>query len=242
MGDTESSEPSLELPSFGLGRKRRRDRTPDAPAEPSAPEAADEPTRTLPAAAPVVEQPPAAPAPPLFADEVEPEQPATPPAPPAPPATAEAPAGAATAVASPPAETEPEPRARRRGLRLPALGGYAASVTSGVLVGVLTVGLTWAGFRLCEVVQGTSSCGKPGILLLLAILLAMVLLGKTLLRAWSVPEPGSTSFLAVGLLAVMILLFLVGTIFSWWMIIAVPAIAAGTFALAHWVTTYVELD
>ncbi|MFC6286862.1 hypothetical protein ACFP3Q_06510 [Nocardioides sp. GCM10027113] len=237
MGDKESSEPSLELPSFGLGRKRRRDRTPDAPADgtgdrptgptgPTTPEAADEPTRTLPAE-PVVEQPPAAPAPPLFADEVEPEQPTSP---------------LATAVAPPAAPTEPEPRAGRRGLRLPALGGYTASVISGVLVGVLTVGLTWAGFRLCEVVQGTSSCGKPGILLLLAILLTMVLLGKALLRAWSVPEPGSTSFLAVGLLAVMILLFLVGTIFSWWMIIAVPAIAAGTFALAHWVTTYVELD
>lgn len=216
MGDTESSEPSLELPSFGLGRKRRRDRTPDTPADgtgdqptgPTTPEAADEPTRTMPTE-PVAEQPTS----PL-----------------------------ATAVAPPAAPTEPEPRAGRRGLRLPALGGYTASVISGVLVGVLTVGLTWAGFRLCEVVQGTSSCGKPGILLLLAILLTMVLLGKALLRAWSVPEPGSTSFLAVGLLAVMILLFLVGTIFSWWMIIAVPAIAAGTFALAHWVTTYVELD
>jgi hypothetical protein len=101
------------------------------------------------------------------------------------------------------------------------------------------VGLTWAGFRLCEVVRGTSSCGDPGFLLLVAILVAMVLLGRTLLRVWGLPDPGSTSFLGVGLLAVMVLLFLVPSIFSWWMALVVPAVTAATFALAHWVTAFV---
>ena len=110
-------------------------------------------------------------------------------------------------------------------------------MVTGALVGVISVGLTWTSLRLCEVVRGTSSCGGPGYLLLLLILVAMVLLGTALLRALGVPEPGSTSFLAVGLLAVLTLLFLVGVLFHWWMILVLPACSALTFAAAHWVTT-----
>ncbi len=113
----------------------------------------------------------------------------------------------------------------------------AGAVITGVLVGIITVGLTWASQRMCEVVRGTSSCGGPGFFLLVAIMVAMVLLGAALLRAWGVSDPGSTSFLAVGLLAVVALLFLVDVLFSWWMIIVIPAVAVATFALSHWVTT-----
>lgn len=126
------------------------------------------------------------------------------------------------------------------GFSLPSVGGMAASIITGVLVGVLTVGLTGAGFALCEVVRGTSSCGNPGFVLLLAIMVAMVLLGTVLLRAWGVSDPGSTSFLAVGLLAVLALLFLVDVLFAWWMIIAIPVLTAATYALAYWVTTAVS--
>jgi hypothetical protein len=118
-----------------------------------------------------------------------------------------------------------------------------ASVVTGLLVGVLTVGATWGGLRLCEVVRGTSSCGNPGMLLLLVIVIAMVLVGSMLLRAWGVPDPGSTSFLGVGLLTVLVLLFLVDLLFHWWMIIVIPVVAMLTFALSHWVATaFVEPD
>ena len=125
----------------------------------------------------------------------------------------------------------------RRGLALPTPGGANAAVVTGALVGLISVGLTWMSLRLCEVVRGTSSCGGPGYLLLLLILVAMVLLGTSLLRALGVPQPGSTSFLAVGLLAVLTLLLLVGVLFHWWMILVLPACSALTFAAAHWVTT-----
>ena len=39
------------------------------------------------------------------------------------------------------------------------------------------------------------------------------------------PDPGSTSFLAVGLLAVVALLFLVDVLFDWWMIIVIPVVS-----------------
>ena len=32
------------------------------------------------------------------------------------------------------------------------------------------------------------------------------------------------------------LLFLVGSIFEWWMIIVIPVVSVATFLLSHWVT------
>ncbi len=140
-------------------------------------------------------------------------------------------------------EEPPTSRPSRSGsLRLARpIGGIPAAIVTGLLVGVLTVGLTSASLRLCEVLQGTSSCGGPGLFLLLAIMIAMIFLGAALLRAWGLPDPGSTSFLAVGLLAVVALLFLVDLLFNWWMIIVIPLVAMATFTLSHWVTaTFIE--
>ena len=133
-------------------------------------------------------------------------------------------------------EATRERRKRRRRPSLPSIGGMPAAILTGVLVGALTVGLTAAALRGCEAVKGTSSCGGPGLLLLTVILVLGILLGAFLLRAFGVADPGSTSFLAVGLLAVLTLLFLMDALFMWWIVIVVPALAVVTFALAHWVT------
>jgi hypothetical protein len=126
-----------------------------------------------------------------------------------------------------------EPRPPRE----PWLTGRPAAVLTGLLVGALIVGATAGSLRLCTEVKGTSSCGGPGFFLLVAILIVSVLVGTGLLRVAHVPEPGSTSFLAVGLLSVVALLFLVGSIFEWWMIIVIPLVSVATFLLSHWVTT-----
>ncbi len=240
MAEKDGDGPSLELPSLGLGRKRgrkARDPAPEAPAaaaEPSAqPPAAEAPPPPVPDAdqrpterlSPVT--PPAPAGKPLFADEA--------------PTTRvdEQPVGRA-GPSEPTGPTEDKPR---REFALPAIGARAAAVVTGLLVGVLTVGATWGSLRLCEVVRGTSSCGKPGFLLLLVIVVAMVMIGSMLLRAWDVPDPSSTSFLGVGLLTVLTLLFLVDVLFSWWMIIVIPVLAMVTFALAQWVATvFVDLE
>lgn len=248
MAEKDDDGPSLELPSLGFGRKRGRkdrdapDTTPEEgpaepPAEPAAaadpppppaPEADDRPTEPLSAVTPPSPQ-----GKPLFADEAPTTRVDRPLAPSAQPAEHDEPPGPAE-----PARAKP-----RRPLALPSIGLMPASVVTGLLVGVLTVGATWGGLRLCEVVRGTSSCGNPGMLLLLVIVIAMVLVGSMLLRAWGVPDPGSTSFLGVGLLTVLVLLFLVDLLFHWWMIIVIPVVAMLTFALSHWVATaFVEPD
>ena len=125
----------------------------------------------------------------------------------------------------------------RRVPRGPVLTGYPASAVTGLLVGALMVGLTVAALRGCEAIRGTATCGGPGLLLLVIILVVLVMLGQALLRAFRVPDPGSTSFLAVGLMAVVALLFLIDVILDWQMIIVIPLVGVATFLLSHWVTT-----
>jgi hypothetical protein len=121
------------------------------------------------------------------------------------------------------------------------LRGRPAAVVTGLLVGALIVGATAGSLRICTKVKGTSSCGDQGFFLLVAILVVAVLVGTAVLRVAHVPEPGSISFLAVGLLSVVTLLFLVDSIFEWWMVIAIPLVSVAMFLAAHWVaTTYID--
>jgi hypothetical protein len=112
----------------------------------------------------------------------------------------------------------------------------AAAILVGLVVGLGIVGLTWASLRGCESVQGTSSCGDSGYGLLFVILATMVVVGALLLRLSRVPEPGSTSFLGIGLMAVVALLFLVDHLLDRSMVVVIPVLSAAAYAGAHWVT------
>jgi hypothetical protein len=137
-------------------------------------------------------------------------------------------------------EAEAPQRRRRRPIRVHVPGPLAALLT-GAVVGLALVGLTSAALHLCTSWRGTSSCGNPGILLLLAITVGAVVLGAVLLRLLDVATAGSTSLLGVGLLVVLVLLTLLPVVDRWWMVVAVPALAMLTHLAAWWLTTtYVE--
>jgi hypothetical protein len=145
-------------------------------------------------------------------------------------------------VSEPTPDAAPPATAPLREPREPWLAGRPAAVLTGLLLGGLIVAATAGSLRLCTAVSGTSSCGGRGFFLLVAILVVGVLVGARLLRAAAVPEPTSTSFLAVALLGVVTLLFLVGSIFEWWMAIVIPVASVATFLLSHWVTTtYIDV-
>jgi hypothetical protein len=136
--------------------------------------------------------------------------------------------------------TEPKRRRDRKGIRLHLPGAVAALLT-GAVVGLALVGLTSAALHLCTTWRGTSSCGKPGILLVLAITVIAAGLGAVLLRLLGVATAGSTSLLGVGLLGVLILLVLLPVVDRGWMVVAVPALSMLTHLAAWWLTTtYVE--
>jgi hypothetical protein len=139
-------------------------------------------------------------------------------------------------VADPP-PPEDGPRRTRPSITLP--GGWPAVVVTGLLVGLVVVGLTWASLRTCEAVQGTTSCGTAGYPMLGLVLVLAVLAGSTLLRLAQVPDPVSTSVLAVGCAAVVALVFLIDHLDQPAMVVVIPLVCAATFAGAHWLTTAV---
>jgi hypothetical protein len=160
----------------------------------------------------------------------------------------EEPATTATAIAAEEDRAEPEPveptrkKKERKPIRV-GIGAVPGAMITGVVVGLVIVGLTWGSLSICEVIRGASSCGGNGLWVLLLILVAMIFLGAGLLRMFRVSDPGSTSFLAIGLLTVVALLFLVDVMFNWWMIIVIPCVTLLTYTLSSWVTTsFVDSD
>ena len=128
------------------------------------------------------------------------------------------------------------PAKPRRATRIPGPTGPVAAGLTGLAVGLAGVGLTWLLQRGCEQVSGTSSCGNPGLLLLLGLVVALGLLGAALLRAFGVRHPGSTSTLAVALLTVVTLLFLGDELLARSMVVVVPLLAMAAFVVAQVVT------
>jgi hypothetical protein len=129
------------------------------------------------------------------------------------------------------------PPDRRRSWRRLEVPGRLAAVLTGAVVGLVLVGLTAAGQQLCTVVRGTSSCGTPGLFLVLVIVALVIALGALLLRLLGVETPLSTSLLGVALLDIVILLALLPVVERWWMVIAIPVLAMLTFPASYWLTS-----
>lgn len=224
-GDGEQQEPNLELPSlFGRGRKRRRGK-PDEPVETS-----------------VEEHPPAAEAPPVArppapVEKAQPTEPVTVPSTePRRRATRADTAPAHDGVPRPAQQARPA-RAARAARTTPRLPAPVAAVLTGLLVGLAGAALTYVSLRGCEMLKGTESCGAPGLGLLVVIIVLMMIGGALALKLLGVSDPRGTSFLAIGLMCVVVLVTLMEDLFSVWMFVAVPLISAASYALAHWVTT-----
>ncbi len=230
--------PSLELPSL-FGRRKRRAReaggttaTTDAPAP--EPTAEQEPVEREPAPREAEPQEPAS------AAQTPPEESPTAP-------VAAAPAVTPTPVPAPstdraestqPAEATPGGRRAWKGSRqAPDIGPAAAAFLVGAVVGLAGCALTFLSLQGCEVVTGVGSCGGPGLLVLLVILVVMVLGGAAALRWSRVSDAGNVSFLGVGMMTVVALLFLIDYLYDPWMFLVIPSVTALTFSVAHWVTT-----
>ena len=235
----------LELPSLNPFKRRRARRDP----EPVEPLEAPEPDRGPEAAAEPVAEPVRPPAP----------EPAREPEPAVTPAAdteetrpfVSAPEPAATNGAyaeEPVGESEAEPasepgqrKASRPRPSLPSLPAPLAALLGGLVVGVFGAGLTGVSLTGCDALRGTESCGGAGVLVIFVILVLIVLLGGLVLAMLHLNDAKATSFLAVGVLFVVVLLTPQDALFSVWMFLVVPLVSAAAFVLAHWVTaTFVE--
>jgi len=257
--DQDTSRPNLEPPKL-FGRKRRPEGTPEpepeaellpepppevdaeatAPAddEPPAVQPVSDPTWMFEPPAELEAEPESEPEPepetapsvlpaeagtPLFADEVEDAAPAPP-------------TDRRQRRPRPPNQPK-RPKVQLSAPNLPTVSGWVAAAITGVVIGLLLVGMTAGSLQGCEAVRGTSTCGGSGVVILIAIMAILIALGGFLLRLFRVPDPTSTSFLALGMVAVISLLFLLDILENWWMILVIPVISAAMYLLGYWVTT-----
>lgn len=129
------------------------------------------------------------------------------------------------------------PRAPRQRIELPPLNPHVAAAVTGLLVGAWLVLSTFTTLRMCESVRGASACGGPGMLLLVVIVTGGIALGASLLRYFKIRSAGSMSFLAVALVAVLVMVFFAGSLDQWWTIPVVALLTVGAYSLSHWMTT-----
>jgi hypothetical protein len=131
----------------------------------------------------------------------------------------------------------------RRARTAPPLTGLPAALLVGLVVGLLAVAYAWLAGVGCEAVRGTSACGgAAGLPLLLAGLVLLAWVGALVLAYVGVADASSTSILAVGVLAVLVMLFLLDSLDEAWAAVVVPALAVVGYGLSWWVTSSVVGD
>jgi len=231
----------LELPSLNPFRRRRARREP-GPVEPvEAPEPASGPEPVTEPVQPPAPEPARGPEPAFTpSDDTEDTRPVVPV--PEPPAIEDDYAEEPTAEGAPEPTSEPGQRKAARPRRgAPSLPGPLVALLGGLVVGAFGAGLAWVSLTGCDAIRGTESCGGAGVLVIFVILVLMVLLGGLVLALLRLNDAKATSFLAVGVLFVVVLLTPQDALFSAWMFLVVPLVSAAAFVLAHWVTaTFVE--
>ncbi len=120
---------------------------------------------------------------------------------------------------------------------VPVVPALVAVLGVGALVGLAGVGLGALALRGCEAVRGVDSCGRPGILVLLAVVFGAAVVGRILLGLMKVPSAGSISLVGTALAAVVLLLSVGDQPSLPLLLVAVPAVSALAFAAARWITT-----
>jgi hypothetical protein len=129
------------------------------------------------------------------------------------------------------AQTPHRRAARRRSRRLPT---PVAAGAVGVLVGLLAQTLITGGEYACNAIRGTSACDSAGFAMLAVVAAVAVYVGRFLLRTLRVPEAGVASVLGLALLAIAMLTVLMPILYSPWIWVGLPAVAAVVYAFAAW--------
>lgn len=128
--------------------------------------------------------------------------------------------------------------ARVRDLRLPHLPPLRAAALTGVVVGVVGVGLGWLCYELFSATRGTTAGGAWGAVALLVVSAIVIVLGDRLLSGFGIEHTGTISFTAVALVIVLVLVFFLELAAGRAAWILVPALCAVTYPVSCRVLTF----
>lgn len=133
-----------------------------------------------------------------------------------------------------------QPGSRPPRFRFPSPPAPLAAAIVGAVSGLLAVLLVLLAERGCDMARGRPSCGGVGLVMLVAIIVACLVLGALLMRLLHVRDPGLVAFFGVSLAVIFIMLFLIDQVFSGWMLLVIPLLAAATFAVSALLTQALE--
>lgn len=128
-----------------------------------------------------------------------------------------------------------------RAWRIPHLDLRLAAVITGLLAGLVSVGLAVAALALFSEVRGVSSGGgRWGSLTFVVVMFVAFVIGELLLAAFGSKHARLTSFLGVILAIVTILAAFLDLADSRWAMLVVPLVGAAAYLVAHWLLTLAE--
>ncbi|HNJ79705.1 MAG TPA: hypothetical protein PKX56_10145 [Marmoricola sp.] len=111
-----------------------------------------------------------------------------------------------------------------------------AAVGGGLAAGVVATALYYTAEQGCHWFLGPGGCGGIGFVSTIVVLLISGAAGAGVLNFLGQPEPVVTAYLGIGLLMVIVLLTVVRQLDQVWMVAAIPALTAGCYLAASWLT------
>jgi len=128
-----------------------------------------------------------------------------------------------------------------RAWRIPHWDPMRASIFTGALVGLLSVGLGIGAKMMFTAFRGVASGGgRWGSLTFVVVTFVAFVFGELLLSAFGAKQARLITFLGIVLAIVAILGLFVGPADTNWAFVLVPALGAITFAASHWLLTLAE--
>lgn len=124
--------------------------------------------------------------------------------------------------------------------RRPFLGSEAlGAAVAGTLAGLIAAGLYYAAGQGCLWLRGPGGCGGIGLFSTIALLMIAGAVGAGLLWLFHQRDPVSTSYLGIGLMAMVVMLSVMRQLNNLWMVAFIPALTAGCYLTAWWLTSII---
>ncbi|AXT86264.1 hypothetical protein C6I20_14460 [Aeromicrobium sp. A1-2] len=125
--------------------------------------------------------------------------------------------------------------------RIPHIEPRLASIITGAVVGLVSIGFALLALEIFTQVRGVASGGgRWGSLTFVVVAFGAFFLGNLLLSAFGTAQPGLISFLGVVLAIVAILALFLGLAETQWAFLLVPTLGALTYATSNWLITLAD--
>lgn len=118
------------------------------------------------------------------------------------------------------------------------LAAPAWATLTGLIVGGVLTGLVYAGMQAFQAIYNTPAGDGVGAVVLVAVLVASLLVGRLLLTWRGLHDPNATALLGILLMVIVTLGVLLPIVFTAWMLLVTPLLGAASYLISHLLVTH----